>query len=149
MISFLTGQCHLIFRLLYLTCSKQKYFQWRIQDFPECGANPRGENSRLSFDKHFAQNCMKIKELGPIGDVGSLCPLGSANSNVRKHFLSIWELIFMPWTGRECTKISPTIRGWESVYKWLPKFDQSTWILQLFSTFGISHSRTKSDSEHC
>ena len=70
-------------------------------------------------------------------------------NTVRYLFRSIRELNFTPWTGRECTKISPAISGWESVYKCLPKFDQSTLILELFITFGNSRSGTKSDSEHC
>ena len=42
--------------------------------------------------------------------------------NVRNHFRSIRELNFMSLAGQECSKIFPTIRGWELVYKWLPKF---------------------------
>ena len=71
------------------------------------------------------------------------------SSTVRYHFRSIRELIFTPRTGREWPKISPAIRGRESVYKWLPNFDQSTLILELFMTFCNSRSRTKSDSEQC
>ena len=70
-------------------------------------------------------------------------------STVRYLFLSVRELNFTPRTGGECFKISPAIRGRESVYKWLPKFDQTTVILELFIIFGTSGSRTKSDSEHC
>ena len=38
--------------------------QWRIQEFPERGINPKGE-SNLLFGKYFAKNSMKIKEIGP------------------------------------------------------------------------------------
>ena len=54
------------------------------------------------------------------------------NSTVWYLFHSIRELNFTPQTGRECSKIFPAIRGRESVYKWFPKFDQSTFIPELF-----------------
>ena len=81
--------------------------------------------------------------------VGYLMLCSFDHSTVRNHFRSIRELNFMPLTGRGWAKIFPAIRGRESVYKWLPKFDQSTSILELFISFANSCSRTKSDSEHC
>ena len=36
--------------------------QWRIQDFPDGGANPKG-NTNLLFDQLFPENCMKMKEI--------------------------------------------------------------------------------------
>ena len=51
-------------------------------------------------------------------------------------FRSIRDLIFTSRTGREWSKIFLVIRGQESVYKWLPKFDQLNSILELFITFG-------------
>ena len=47
--------------------------QWRIQYFPEGGANPWGKN--LLFDKTFAENCMKMKDIEPKGrECASLAP---------------------------------------------------------------------------
>ena len=37
-------------------------FRWRIQDFPDRGRQP------LNFwQKKIAENCMKMKEIGPVG----------------------------------------------------------------------------------
>ena len=36
--------------------------QWRIQDFPEGGANPWDWGKNLLFGKIFAENCMKMKD---------------------------------------------------------------------------------------
>ena len=38
-----------------------------IQDFPDGSANPKG-GANLLFGKFFAQNCMKLKEIGPRGE---------------------------------------------------------------------------------
>ena len=37
---------------------------WRIQDFPEEGANPRGGGANLLFYKIVAQNFMQMKGIG-------------------------------------------------------------------------------------
>ena len=42
------------------------HFEWRIQDFPGGGgANPQSGCANLFF----AENCMKMKELGPRGPI--------------------------------------------------------------------------------
>ena len=94
-------------RLEYATC----YLQWRIQDFPDGSAptsesaiilhffcrklhqneriwTPRGGRPwrspwiRQWFGKEFAENCMKMKEIGLSG-VASLVPLGSTGGGSR------------------------------------------------------------------
>ena len=83
------------------------------------------------FKRVFFWACWKLGQ-----SKRTLCPsfLWLTNSIVRSHFRSIRELNFTPRIGRECSKIFPAIRGWASVYKWLPKFDQSASILEWFST---------------
>ena len=66
-------------------------------------------------------------------------------TSIRSNSLSIRELNFMPQTGRECSKVFPAIRGKN-------QFTNGCWnvtnqLLELFITFGISHSWTKSDCE--
>ena len=39
--------------------------QWRIQDFPQGGANSQSGFANLLFCKFFAENCMGMKEFGP------------------------------------------------------------------------------------
>ena len=46
-------------------------FQWRIQDFPQGGANSQSGCANLFFS---AENCMKMKEFGPPGVRASLAP---------------------------------------------------------------------------
>ena len=43
--------------------------------------NPRGECGNLSFCKIFSENCMKMKEFGPKGNVRNWHPLGSITVN--------------------------------------------------------------------
>ena len=38
--------------------------QWRIQDFPDGGANTQGGCANLSFGQIFPENSMKMKEIG-------------------------------------------------------------------------------------
>ena len=45
--------------------------QWRIQDFPKKGANSQSGCANLLFCKFFAENCMKMKEIGPQGGGGA------------------------------------------------------------------------------
>ena len=61
----------------YIQDKKRCYFQWRIQDFPQGGApTPK---SAIIF-QFFAENCMKMKEFGPLGGARVPgAPLGSAN----------------------------------------------------------------------
>ena len=49
--------------------------QWRIQDFPE-GSAPTPKS--VIIFQIFAQNCMQIKEFGPLGGVPG-APIGSAH----------------------------------------------------------------------
>ena len=44
--------------------------QWRIEDFLEKG-QPRGGGINLLFGKKIAENCMKMKEIGPVGGCAS------------------------------------------------------------------------------
>ena len=53
--------------------------QWRIQDFPEWGANSQSGCANLLFCKFFVENCMRMKEFGPRGGPRTWRPLGSAN----------------------------------------------------------------------
>ena len=46
--------------------------QWRIHYFPDGGAKPWFWRENLLFGKVFAENCMKMKEIGPGG--GDPCP---------------------------------------------------------------------------
>ena len=46
-----------------------------IQDFPDGGANPCAWSKNQILGKIFAQNCMKMKEIGPRGGVPSAAPL--------------------------------------------------------------------------
>ena len=57
-------------------CSKN---QSRIQDFPQGGApTPK---IAIIFQS-FAENCMKMKEFGPLGGASLAPPLRSANANI-------------------------------------------------------------------
>ena len=40
--------------------------QWRIQDFPDGVRQPPSLGQTLLLDKIFAENCMKMKGIGPI-----------------------------------------------------------------------------------
>ena len=42
--------------------------QWRIQDFPDGGANLQGGGTNLLFDPIFPDNCNKTKEFEPRGE---------------------------------------------------------------------------------
>ena len=56
--------------------------QWRIQDFPDARRQPLSLGQKnLLLGKIFAENCMKMKEIGQKGVEGSasLAPFGSAN----------------------------------------------------------------------
>ena len=41
--------------------------QWRIHDFPEAVGRGASTPKMLLFSKHFAKNCMKLKEFGSPG----------------------------------------------------------------------------------
>ena len=41
--------------------------QWRIQDFPDGEGQAREMCANILFDNIFAENCMKMKEIGPRG----------------------------------------------------------------------------------
>ena len=58
--------------LTFVICQK---FQWGVQDFPEGNANLRGRGTKSLLGESFAENCMKIKEIGPRGGHASLTPL--------------------------------------------------------------------------
>ena len=90
----------------------------------------------LPFCHYNLQTCVFCACWKLVQSKRTLCPsfLWLTNSIFRSHFRSIRELNFTPRTGREYSKIFPAIRGSASVYKWLPKFDQSTSILEWFST---------------
>ena len=45
--------------------------------FPDVATHPRGGGVNLLFGKTFAENCVKLKEIGPLG--------GSANASVQKN----------------------------------------------------------------
>ena len=45
--------------------------RWRIQDFPGGGNNPKEGCANLLFGKHFAENCIKMKEIRPRKDTSS------------------------------------------------------------------------------
>ena len=44
---------------------KTRYLQWLIQELPDGGANPKSGGASPLFGKCFAENCMKMKEIGP------------------------------------------------------------------------------------
>ena len=64
----------------FLALNKDSYrfyviVQWRIQDFPEEGApTPRGGEPTYDLAKFSQENCMKLKEFGPLGGHASLAP---------------------------------------------------------------------------
>ena len=50
-------------------------YQWRIRYFPDGGrGNPWFWSENLLFGKAFAENCMKMKEIGPKGGGTPLDP---------------------------------------------------------------------------
>ena len=50
-------------------------YQWRIQGFPDGDTIPQDRGENLLFDKIFAKNCMKMKEIRPRGCVSLVVPL--------------------------------------------------------------------------
>ena len=59
-------------------CTGSVSYQWWIQDFPE---GVRQLPKVLIFFNFFAENCMKMKEFGPVGGGGGvpISPVESAN----------------------------------------------------------------------
>ena len=60
---FLAKICHNIrFATAFEPCPPPK---WRIHDFPDRGCQPLNLGQNLLFDRIIAENCMKMKEIGP------------------------------------------------------------------------------------
>ena len=64
--------------------------QWQIQDFTE-GGTPTPK-SAYYFSFFFAENCMKMKELGPPGSRPARPPLGSVNALLSQFDIYLTEL---------------------------------------------------------
>ena len=61
-------------KVLYMIIYCIKFEQWRIQDFPEEGANPWVWDKNLLFDQILAENCIEIKEIGLMGHTHCMGP---------------------------------------------------------------------------
>ena len=72
-------------KMLYIVIQRWSRFQWRIQDFPEAGAQTAKSAIIFHF---FAENCMKMKEFGPPSDTSLAPPLDPPMDSL--NWMRVW-----------------------------------------------------------
>ena len=83
--------------------------------FPDVATHPRGGGVKLLFGKTFAENCMKIKEIGP---------LGAANASVQKK----WNLSFVGYVaGMVFSVACMTVNEIALLNRFLKNDDEQKW----------------------